>query len=98
MVINNIGLEGPHKPEFALLDFESQPKRYGWQVKNDNGYEIKESLLGAARPIRVVALGAGAAGICLAKFLPEQLQNVSLSIYDKNPEIGGTWYENRLVK
>ena len=46
-------------------------------------------------PLRVISLGAGVSGINLAKILPDELENVSLTIYEKNPEIGGTWYENR---
>ena len=78
-----------------LSNFESFPEKYGWETQNDRGYKIVEELCGTKRPLRVIALGAGASGICLARFLPQQLENVSLSIYDKNPEFGGTWYENR---
>lgn len=83
------------KSEFAVFDFASLPNKYGWQNENKRGYKVSEQLYGTERPLRVISLGAGAAGICLAKFLPDQLKNVSLSIYDKNPEFGGTWYENR---
>lgn len=76
-------------------DFASLPSKYGWKTTNERGYRIREQLYGSERPLRVIALGAGASGICLAKFLPEQLKNVQLTIYDKNPEYGGTWYENR---
>lgn len=79
-------------PDF---DFASLPGHYGWPTENERGYRIKEQPYGTKRPLRVIGLGAGCAGICLAKFLPEQLQNVSLTVYDKNPEFGGTWYENR---
>lgn len=48
-------------------------------------------------PLRVVSLGGGVSGIQLAKFLPEQLNNVSLTIYEQSPELGGTWYDNRSV-
>jgi cation diffusion facilitator CzcD-associated flavoprotein CzcO len=27
--------------------------------------------------------------------LPQRIPNLNLTIYEKNPEIGGTWYENR---
>src|ERR1700753_2766518 len=78
-------------------DFENLPERYGWPNQNSRGYRIKEQLCGTTRPLRVIAIGAGAAGICLAKYLPERLDNVALAIYDKNPEFGGTWFENRYV-
>ncbi|OGM47287.1 hypothetical protein ABOM_003799 [Aspergillus bombycis] len=78
-----------------LPAFESLPEKRGWQTENSRGYKIKEQLCGTEKPLRVVALGAGISGICLAHYLPQQLRNASLVIYDKNPEIGGTWYENR---
>jgi len=47
------------------------------------------------RPIRVVVVGAGYSGIYLAIRLPERLRNISLTVYDKNTGIGGTWFENK---
>lgn len=82
-------------PSAPPPDLEALPSRYGWPTENERGYRIKEQLFGAVRPLRVVSLGAGVGGICLAKYLPDQLKNVSLTVYDKNPEVGGTWYENR---
>lgn len=93
----NIGVDSSFLSETPAADLEALPARYGWTTQNDRGYKIKEQLYGTKRPLRVISLGAGAAGICLAKFLPEQLENVSLTIYDKNPEYGGTWFENRFV-
>jgi hypothetical protein len=81
----------------SLPDFESFPDKYGWPRENEQGYRIQEQLCGTERPLRVIHAGAGASGICLAKFLPEQLRNVELVCYDKNPDIGGTWWENRYV-
>lgn len=45
--------------------------------------------------MRIVHIGCGASGIALAKFLPDMLNNVSFTCYDKNDDIGGTWLENR---
>lgn len=81
--------------KLAIPDFESLPDRYGWPRENTRGYKLKEQLSGTERPLRIVHLGCGAAGICLAKFLPERLNNVSFTCYDKNADIGGTWLENR---
>ncbi|OAP57929.1 hypothetical protein AYL99_08667 [Fonsecaea erecta] len=93
-----MGDSGPETnvaPQARMVDFEALPARYGWPTTNERGYRIKEQLCGTERPMRVICLGAGASGICLAKYLPERLHNVSLTIYDKNPDFGGTWYENR---
>lgn len=79
----------------ALRDFEKLPGLYGWAQENSNGYRIKEQPCGTERPLRVLSLGAGVSGINLARFLPETVKNLSLTIFEKNPEVGGTWYENR---
>ncbi|KAI1111591.1 FAD/NAD(P)-binding domain-containing protein [Nemania sp. NC0429] len=56
---------------------------------------VKENAIYNAKFVRIVCVGAGASGICLAYKLQRSFTNYSLTIYDKNPEIGGTWYENR---
>ncbi|EXJ66168.1 uncharacterized protein A1O5_10784 [Cladophialophora psammophila CBS 110553] len=92
---HKVSAESEFESEFGVPDFDSLPERYGWPRENENGYRIIEQLAGTKRPMRIVHVGCGAAGICLAKFLPEQMQNVSFTCYDKNTEIGGTWLENR---
>ena len=47
------------------------------------------------RPISVICVGAGISGILTGIRLPAQVQNLKLTIYDKNPEVGGTWFENK---
>lgn len=64
-------------------------------IDRDFGYRISEASLGQPRHIRIVGVGAGASGINLAKQLDSQTQNVEYVIYEKNAEIGGTWFENK---
>lgn len=52
----------------------------------------------AGRPLKVVCLGAGYSGILTAIRLPQRIPKLELVIYEKNDDIGGTWYENRYVK
>lgn len=85
-------LENTVGPDMSA--FERAPDLYGWPRENCNGYRIREQPCGTERPIRAISLGAGISGINLAKLLPEKVSNLQLSIYEKNPEIGGTWYEN----
>lgn len=47
------------------------------------------------RPMKVIVIGAGISGILAAIRFSQRIQNLDLTIYDKNPEVGGTWYENR---
>ncbi|KAH9213911.1 hypothetical protein DL95DRAFT_409861 [Leptodontidium sp. 2 PMI_412] len=53
--------------------------------------------LGKPRPVRVIVVGAGISGIAAVKLFNERLgdQPVSLTVYEKNSDVGGTWLENR---
>jgi hypothetical protein len=48
------------------------------------------------RKLRVVCIGTGFSGLILAYKLKHErpLDFVDYTIYEKNPEVGGTWYEN----
>lgn len=60
-----------------------------------SGYRIRETPYGTKRPIRVVLMGAGASTANFLKKAEEQLQNVKITVYEKNHDVGGTWLENR---
>ncbi|RDW65645.1 flavin-containing monooxygenase [Aspergillus mulundensis] len=47
------------------------------------------------RHIRIICIGAGVSGLLFAYKLQRSFSNFSLVIYEKNPEIAGTWFENR---
>ena len=47
------------------------------------------------RPMKVICIGAGISGICAGIRFRQRIHNLDLTIYDKNPDVGGTWYENR---
>ncbi|KAH8772069.1 cyclohexanone monooxygenase [Hyaloscypha sp. PMI_1271] len=46
------------------------------------------------RPMKVIVLGAGMSGIIAGILFPRAIENLQLTIYEKNPDIGGTWFEN----
>jgi cation diffusion facilitator CzcD-associated flavoprotein CzcO len=58
-------------------------------------YSILETPLGEPRPVRIMCVGAGASGLNLAHRVDQYMHNTELVIYEKNPEVGGTWFENR---
>ncbi|CAK7204037.1 hypothetical protein SEUCBS139899_006788 [Sporothrix eucalyptigena] len=58
-------------------------------------YVVQETALGDARPVRIICVGAGASGLNLAHRIDQYMRNTELVLYEKNPEVGGTWYENR---
>lgn len=74
-----------------------------------DGYHVWEAPYGTGRTVRVLCIGAGASGLNLAHQLVQDFgavpgrsdeqssgsRRVELTIYDKNPEVAGTWYENK---
>lgn len=60
-------------------------------------YSIKEAPLGAPKHLRIVTIGAGASGINLIRTLRNTLPAGTFEhvVYEKNKDVGGTWYENR---
>lgn len=52
----------------------------------------------ARRKLKMICLGAGYSGLTLSHKIQHQLKLedvIDLVIYEKNPEVGGTWFENR---
>ena len=56
---------------------------------------ISDRAIDTVRPLKVIYIGAGASGIIAAILFREMVPSLDLVIYEKNPELGGTWYENR---
>ncbi|KAL3455502.1 hypothetical protein BJX64DRAFT_294964 [Aspergillus heterothallicus] len=48
----------------------------------------------STRPLHVVVVGAGPSGIALAIQL-KSLPHVTYQVFEKNADVGGTWFENR---
>jgi hypothetical protein len=53
---------------------------------------ISERSIDEALPLKVIYLGAGVSGIVAAIKFPEYVPNIELTIYEKNADVGGTWY------
>ncbi|KAL4949639.1 monooxygenase [Aspergillus filifer] len=56
---------------------------------------LREEAIYNERTVKIICIGAGASGLCLAYKLQRSFTNFELTVYEKNPDIGGTWYENR---
>lgn len=74
-------------PPLAPYDFDPS-------CENDMSRQAIDRL----RPMKVIVLGAGMSGIIAGILFPRSIENLELVIYDKNPELGGTWFESRCVK
>ena len=60
-----------------------------------HSYVPKDTPLENFRKLKVIIVGAGYSGIYYGIRIPERLRNVDLQIYEKNEDVGGTWWENR---
>ncbi|KAL2885404.1 phenylacetone monooxygenase [Ceratocystis lukuohia] len=61
-----------------------------------SSYTIQNAPIDLPRPVRIITIGAGASGINLIRTLRLKLGDpFEHVVYEKNPQIGGTWYENR---
>jgi cation diffusion facilitator CzcD-associated flavoprotein CzcO len=61
----------------------------------DETRPLHERPIDANRKLKVICLGAGHSGILTAIRFPRRIEDLDLAIYEKNDDIGGTWYENR---
>jgi len=62
---------------------------------DSTGYRIREEPYGTKRKVRVVLMGAGASSANFLKKAEEQMQNLAITVYEKNRDVGGTWLENK---
>lgn len=59
-------------------------------------YQILEQYHSQPSYQKVICVGAGAAGLLLAyKMQKMKFRDYELIVYEKNPHVAGTWYENR---
>jgi NADH dehydrogenase FAD-containing subunit len=56
----------------------------GWYNQDFAGYRVTEKPFGTRRAVRIVCVGAGAAGLQLAYKLERKLEDIELQIYEKN--------------
>ncbi|KAK5173627.1 uncharacterized protein LTR77_002308 [Saxophila tyrrhenica] len=65
------------------------------QLEETQPYRVKNQYHSQGRTIRVINVGAGAAGLLMAYKMKKLFSDYELICYEKNPSVAGTWYENR---
>jgi hypothetical protein len=78
-----------------LSDQLSAKKATDNHSPNHAPYQITEEPLGTTRQLRIVGVGAGMSGMNMIRTLRLHLKDYEHVVYEKNPVLGGTWYENR---
>lgn len=81
-------------PKPAPTRETENPKETETILQNDKPI-LEDRSIDEARPLRVVVIGAGISGILACIRFIQRIPNLELCIYDKNADIGGTWFENR---
>lgn len=61
----------------------------------DGKTRISARSVDTPRPLKVIVVGAGISGILAAIKLQESLELLDIVLYEKNQELGGTWFENK---
>ncbi|OAL40506.1 hypothetical protein AYO20_00242 [Fonsecaea nubica] len=64
-----------------------------WDTPTDG--DPANKAIDVLRPIKVIVIGAGMSGMTAGILFPRSIQNLELVIYEKNADVGGTWFENR---
>lgn len=69
---------------------------YGEEVDPSSPYRVLKQYHSKPTKLRVACVGAGASGLCLAYKMERMMipGTWELTLFEKNPHFGGTWYEN----
>ncbi|KAF2192184.1 FAD/NAD(P)-binding domain-containing protein [Zopfia rhizophila CBS 207.26] len=87
-VIEISGAPGP-----GLIPASDAIHENTWYNQDFDGYRVSEQRLHTKRHLRIICVGAGAAGLQIAYKAERVLENVDLQIYEKNFDVGGTCEE-----
>ena len=82
-------------PDPGLVPASDAPHENNWYNQDFDGYRVTEQPLHTKRQLRVVVVGAGAAGLQIAYKAERILENIDLQLYEKTSHIGGCWLNNR---
>ena len=88
-------VDSRHKPVHAENVTNGDASHIWLNNPSPDDIKIREQLLGTKKKMRVCFLGAGVSGLDFFHFAEQKLQNVEIICYEKNADVGGTWYENR---
>ena len=59
-------------------------------------YQMSRVPMRTPRPLKIICCGAGISGLNIAHEVEiGNFANCELTIYEKNSDLGGTWFENR---
>ncbi len=85
--------------EFYRSAAQKQPhpaETSGYKDTDPLAFEMSRVPMRTRRPLKIICCGAGISGLNLAHEVETGgFANCELTIYEKNSDLGGTWFENR---
>ncbi|CZR69046.1 related to steroid monooxygenase [Phialocephala subalpina] len=67
-----------------------------YRDQDELAYVLSQIPMGTPRAVKIIVVGAGFSGLCFAREVDVgTLKSACLTVYEKNNNVGGTWYENR---
>ncbi|KAI1761691.1 FAD/NAD(P)-binding domain-containing protein [Hypoxylon sp. FL1150] len=76
----------------AIKPLLKQPEAPSYPVSS---ISLVQRHIDEPRALRVAVVGAGMSGTLAGILLPAKVPNIQLTIFEKNADVGGTWFENR---
>lgn len=73
----------------------NKSKQNHGSASRDSAYTVLEQPLGSTSAVKIITIGAGASGLNMIRTLRNNIPLAENVVYEKNPDIGGTWFENR---
>ncbi|KAF3359664.1 hypothetical protein VdG1_05153 [Verticillium dahliae VDG1] len=73
----------------AIAESLFQPPNY-----SNPSQKLIDRYIDEPRELRVAVIGAGLSGTLSGILLPVKVPGIKLSIFEKNADVGGTWFEN----
>ncbi|KAK5046735.1 hypothetical protein LTR84_007496 [Exophiala bonariae] len=60
----------------------------------EGGFSTLEQPMGTPRHVKIITIGAGVSGLNMIRRLRKSLVNYEHTVYEKNADVAGTWFEN----
>ncbi|KAK8119659.1 uncharacterized protein PG998_004285 [Apiospora kogelbergensis] len=79
----------------TAIGIDSKNPDHQRQTHSFRSLELEQRYIDEPRKLRVVVVGAGLSGVIAGVLLPAKVPNLELTILEKNPDVGGTWFENK---
>ncbi|KEF59610.1 uncharacterized protein A1O9_04456 [Exophiala aquamarina CBS 119918] len=88
-------LDGLKTKMVGSMSTEAPAVANGYANNGHADYKIRESPMGTKRKLKVIFMGMGCSGINFAHQVQTRMENIELTIYEANSDLGGTWLVNR---